>query len=72
MSLVPRINFPINFYLWEGRCPSFKETKGRGKKGEGGGVGGRKTGVWPRITLHLHRPSVPPRLLKPASGCLYP
>lgn len=37
MSLVPRINFPINFYFWEGRSPSSKETKGRGKKGEGGG-----------------------------------
>lgn len=34
MSLVPRINFLINFYFWEGSFPASKETKGRGKKSE--------------------------------------
>lgn len=33
MSLMPRINFPINFYFWEGSSPSSKETKGKKEEG---------------------------------------
>lgn len=44
MSLMPRINFPINFYFWEGSSPSSKETKGRRKKGESKRE--RKGGSW--------------------------
>lgn len=44
MSLMPSINFPINFYFWEGSSPSSKETKGRGKKGKGRRE--RKGGSW--------------------------
>lgn len=32
MSLVPRINFPINLYFWEGGSPSSKETEGKRKE----------------------------------------
>lgn len=42
MSLVPRINFPINFCFWEGSFPTSKETKGRGRKREGGRERGRE------------------------------
>lgn len=60
MSLMPRINFPINFYFWEGSSPSSKETKGRKEEEEGEEREGRggETEVWPCITLHLpHSPS---------------
>lgn len=39
---MPGINFPINFYFWEGSSPSSKETKReeRRKGWEGGKKGG--------------------------------
>lgn len=44
MSLVPWINFPINFYVWEGISSSPEEIEGRREEGgrweereEGGG-----------------------------------
>lgn len=43
MSLVPRMNFPINFYFWEGSSPSSKERKSRGKKGGRGEGEGLET-----------------------------
>ena len=43
MSLLPGINFPINFCFWEGSSPSSKETKGRREEKGGGGRRERKT-----------------------------
>lgn len=56
MSLMPRINFPINFYFWEGSSPSSKETKGRREEEEGEereeGEGGRQS-----VALYYPSPS---------------
>lgn len=64
MSLMPRINFPINFYFWEGSFPSSKETKGRreeeeGKKKEEGEGGRQRCGPVLPFTFHM-APPLPP------------
>ena len=36
MSLTPRINFPINFYFWEGSSPVLQGDKGKRENERGG------------------------------------
>lgn len=52
MSLVPRINFPINFYFWEG--PSHPP-----KRQKGGGTGGREREGGPETGVPWVTPTFP-------------
>lgn len=64
MSLMPRINFPINFYFWEDSSPSSKEPKGRREEEEG--EGGRQR-CGPVLPFPFHM--VPPLPPWPPSTC---